>query len=121
MLKSLRQHSVLISYVLIIMGQGAFFIYLACNRLIARDEGFYLLASKLVATGQVPYLDFFYPQMPLLPYVYGTWMKVFGFEWHSGRMLSAVLSTLLGLLLQDLKLIDKNLHLLQSIDCKPGR
>jgi len=35
------------------------------------DEGWYLYASKLVFEGQLPYRDFAYTQMPLLPYVYG--------------------------------------------------
>ena len=35
------------------------------------DEGWYLYASKLVFLGQVPYRDFAYTQMPLLPYIYG--------------------------------------------------
>src|SRR5258708_6936446 len=35
------------------------------------DEGWYLYASRLVYRGQLPYRDFSFTQMPLLPYVYG--------------------------------------------------
>ena len=33
------------------------------------DEGWILTASKLVYEGKVPYKDFNYTQMPLLPYI----------------------------------------------------
>ena len=43
---------------------------LAWQRPIDGDEGYYGLAARLVAEGRTPYADFFYPQAPLLPYVY---------------------------------------------------
>ncbi|MFZ1685276.1 MAG: glycosyltransferase family 39 protein [Candidatus Zixiibacteriota bacterium] len=43
--------------------------YLAIFRYVDRDEGFYLSAALQVAGGKSPYLDFFFPQMPLLPYI----------------------------------------------------
>lgn len=60
------------------------------------DEGIYLLASKLVGAGRLPYLDFFYHQTPVLPYVYGAWMRIVGNTWTSGRALSAILAAALG-------------------------
>lgn len=75
------------------------FVPLSLQRLIAQDEGYYALAAKLVTQGRLVYRDFFYPQMPALPYVYGIWMKVFGFSWESGRALSAVLAVAIGLML----------------------
>jgi hypothetical protein len=75
-----------------------FFFFVSQHRFIAGDEGFYLLASRLVMQHKVPYLDFFYQQAPLLPYVYGLWMKLAGMSWFSTRILSALLSTILGLL-----------------------
>lgn len=68
-------------------------------RNIDGDEGYYLTASRLVMEGKIPYLDFFYPQMPLLPYIYGVWMSVFGFSYFAGRTLSAISSISVGLLL----------------------
>lgn len=43
--------------------------YLAVFRYVDRDEGFYLSAASSVAHGHTPYADFFFPQMPFLPYV----------------------------------------------------
>ena len=68
-------------------------------RFIDADEGFYLLASRLVLQHKVPYVDFLYTQAPLLPYIYGLWMRVFEESWPSARALSACLTTALGILL----------------------
>ena len=79
--------------------QCVLFVPMASLRLIDGDEGFYILAAKLVSQGKHLYTDFFYPQMPLLPYVYGLWMKLFGFSWYSARMLSALFAILTGVLI----------------------
>ncbi len=80
--------------------QFAFFLFLAFHRIVDSDEGFYLYASKLLgAHGTLIYRDIFYPQMPLLPFIYGGWMKLFGFNWYSGRALSALLTALTGTVL----------------------
>lgn len=55
------------------------------------DEGWYLYGSQLVFQGLLPYRDFAYTQMPLLPYIYGLPQLVV----HSlllGRLTSAVFS-----------------------------
>jgi hypothetical protein len=62
---------------------------------IERDEGFYLMASQLAAEGNHPYLDFFYPQMPYLPVVYGVLFKLADASLYTARTLSVILSTLL--------------------------
>lgn len=85
--------------IVIIVLQLLFFVPLAFSRIIAGDEGFYLIAAKQVSQGALPYIDFFYPQMPLLPFVYGSWMELFGASWKSARLLSAILTSLLGALL----------------------
>src|ERR1019366_5804668 len=61
----------------------------------------YLLASRLVLMHKRPYLDFFYNQAPLLPYVYALWMKCSAISWNSARIFSAWLTTLLGVLLYE--------------------
>ncbi|MGO9570243.1 MAG: ArnT family glycosyltransferase [Desulfomonilaceae bacterium] len=66
-------------------------------RLVDGDEGYYLLAARLVSEGKLPYRDFFFPQMPLIPYVYALWMKMTGISWHFARWLSAVFAVSLGL------------------------
>ncbi len=81
--------------------QLTFFAYVARHRFIDSDEGFYLLASRLVLMHKRPYLDFFYTQAPLLPYVYALWMKFAGVTWVSGKLFAALLTALLGTLLSD--------------------
>src|SRR5581483_11053387 len=48
---------------------------------------------------QKPYLDFFYNQAPLLPYVYAAWMKCTHLTWVSAKVFSALLTAFLGTLL----------------------
>ena len=81
------------------LAQLAFFAFVALHRFIDADEGSYLLASRLVLHNKKPYLDFFYNQAPLLPYVYGSWLRCTQASWISGKILSAVLTSLLGTLL----------------------
>src|SRR5271166_5753286 len=78
-----------------------YFWFVANHRFIDGDEGFYILASRLVMEHKAPYLDFFFAQAPLLPYAYGLWMKLFGISWFSARSFSATLTTILGLLIYE--------------------
>ena len=77
----------------------AVFFLSSRERLVDPDEGAYLLAAKLVLQGKVIYTDFFWPQMPLLPYAYGAWMKIVGTNWHTARAFSGFLGIAMGLLL----------------------
>ena len=89
--------------------QFGLYRYIALNRFIDRDEGFSLLASRLVLANKKPYLDFFFQQAPLLPYVYALWMKVAGVTWVSARMFAGVLTAILGtLLFEHVKHVTKN-------------
>ena len=81
--------------------QVAFFTFVALHRFVDGDEGFYLLASRLVLMHKKPYLDFFYTQAPLLPYAYALWMKFTGVSWVSAKIFSALLTALLGTLLYE--------------------
>ncbi len=54
------------------------------------DEGFHLLAARLVNAGKRVYLDFFYPHAPLYVYVIAAWMRVVGDTWRSVHALSAL-------------------------------
>jgi hypothetical protein len=83
----------------VVLAQLPVFVTLGMLRTADADEGFYLLASRLVNEGRLPYIDFMYIQMPLVPYVYGVWMKLFGLSWYAGRLLSALLATALGTLI----------------------
>ena len=84
---------------LALLSQIAFFSFVAQHRFIDLDEGSYLLASRLVLAHKRPYLDFFYNQAPLLPYVYAAWMKFTQISWISAKFFSALLTALLGTLL----------------------
>jgi 4-amino-4-deoxy-L-arabinose transferase-like glycosyltransferase len=81
--------------------ESCFFLFVSQQRFVDGDEGFYLLASRLVLHHKVPYIDFFYTQAPLLPYVYAIWLKAFGVSWVSARVFCAVLTAALGILLYD--------------------
>jgi 4-amino-4-deoxy-L-arabinose transferase-like glycosyltransferase len=56
------------------------------------DEGFHLVAARLVNDGKQPYLDFFYPHAPLWVYLMAAWMWIFGDTWRSVHVLSALLT-----------------------------
>jgi hypothetical protein len=65
-------------------------LWLAGERLIAQDEGFYTYSAQLILEGQHPYLDYFYPQMPFLPYLYALAGALGGTDWDTYRVLSAI-------------------------------
>lgn len=67
------------------------FFWQAYTRNVDGDEGLYLEAVRLVLQGKELYFDFFYQQMPLLPYVYAAWAKIFGLSLFSVRWLSVLL------------------------------
>lgn len=82
-----------------VLVQAAFFFSFAAIRIVDGDEGVYALTSVLVMRGKMLYQDLFYPQMPVLPYVYGAWMQAFGESWYAARFLSALFATATGTLL----------------------
>lgn len=67
-------------------------VVVSLTRFIARDEGFYLYAAKLILHGQIPYRDFFLPQMPLMPYLYAGWFSAFGTSWVAARLFAALIA-----------------------------
>ena len=78
---------------------AAFTLWMGQNRLIARDEGFYLYAARLVQEGFLPYRDFFFPQTPLSPMVYSAWFDLVGTGWKEARVFASLLTILSGALL----------------------
>jgi len=75
----------------------AFFSYLALRRPADVDEGFFLVFGKSIFEhGRHVYLDFFSPQMPLLPYLFGFIMNIFGYTWAAARIVCAVLAAGIG-------------------------
>jgi 4-amino-4-deoxy-L-arabinose transferase-like glycosyltransferase len=83
----------------VVGAQALVFGPLVAFRFLDGDEGVYAYASRLALHGHVPYRDFFYEQMPLLPYVYGSWIGIFGESWYAARSLSALAAAATGALL----------------------
>jgi hypothetical protein len=79
--------------------QALLFIFVAKHRFIDGDEGYFLLAARLVLLHKKPYVDFFFQQAPLLPYIYAAWLKCYQVSWAWARVLPALLSSLLGTIL----------------------
>lgn len=77
---------------------SAFLVPVAALRPLDEDEGYYALAAKLVTQGKTPYTSFWYPQAPLMPYVYGDWQRVFQESWYVLRGLSVLLIVALACL-----------------------
>lgn len=76
----------------------AWYGLLAFTRRIDADEGYFLFAARLVLQGQVPFVDFHYPQMPLQPYLLAGPLALWrGVTWVGGRMWAAVLATMCAL------------------------
>ena len=46
--------------------------------IVIGDEGWYLLAAANVLEGKVPYADFLFTQMPLVPYFYAAFVLLLG-------------------------------------------
>jgi 4-amino-4-deoxy-L-arabinose transferase-like glycosyltransferase len=82
----------------VVLIQAAVFVPVAFVRALDPDEGWYAYAAERTFHGQLPYRDFFFPQTPLLPYLYGAWFEVFGPSWYSGRGLSVLLTIATGTL-----------------------
>ena len=72
--------------------------YYAMVRSIDTDEGYYVSAARLVWEGKVPYRDFFFPQAPMLAYLYGWIWGVPPGSLVSMRLLSAGLTAATALL-----------------------
>ncbi|MBU1855533.1 MAG: hypothetical protein KKC28_00945, partial [Verrucomicrobia bacterium] len=57
-----------------------------------QDEGWYLYAAQLVASGQWPYVDFAFTQGPVMPLVYSWFEPVIrNFGLAGGRMITAII------------------------------
>src|SRR5208337_2580791 len=57
------------------------------------DEGFHILAARLIDAGKRPCLDFFFPQTPLNAYWNAAWMAIFGAKWRLVHAVAALVTT----------------------------
>ncbi len=62
---------------------------------IAMEEAAYTYAAKLVSEGKMPYTDFFYPQAPLLPYLYAPFQFILDDFLITSRFVSFFFSILI--------------------------
>ncbi len=97
-----RKNRILMALIILAFFAGT--LVLSRHRPIDGDEGYYATAARLVSEGQTPYLDFFYPQMPLLPYLYAPVYKLVGSSLAGMRLFSVAIGALSlflwGLILQ---------------------
>jgi 4-amino-4-deoxy-L-arabinose transferase-like glycosyltransferase len=84
---------------LILVSQLCLLLVFVFVRLIDHDEGAYLSAARLVKQGKLPYLDFFYPQMPYLPYALALVSDCGFSSLFCARLISALAGLLLSVLL----------------------
>lgn len=83
---------------LILISQLCLLLVFVFFRLIDYDEGLYLSYAQLVREGNLPYLDFFYPQTPYLPYLY-CMVSQYGFSsLFLGRLISAFMGLLISII-----------------------
>jgi hypothetical protein len=75
---------------------SAWLVPISLGRLIDADEGYLLMAARLVSEGHWPYRDFFLPQVPLLPAVFATVFAVFGRSWLVARVFSGLVAVAMG-------------------------
>jgi hypothetical protein len=85
-------------FLLLLGGLLAWLLPLAAERLIDGDEGYLLMAARLVSEGRWPYRDFFFTQTPLLPAVFGILFWGLGRSWLRARLLAGLIAVALGLL-----------------------
>src|SRR5882757_8790153 len=69
------------------------------RRAIDGDEGFYLMAARLISEGRHLYHDFFFIQAPVLPHVYAMWFALVKPGWHAGRAGAALIAVAGGVVL----------------------
>jgi len=77
-------------------GLSTWLLPISVGRLIDGDEGYLLMAARLVSEGQVPYRDFFLPQGPLLPVVFGAFFWGIGRSWLGARLLAGAIAVAMG-------------------------
>jgi 4-amino-4-deoxy-L-arabinose transferase-like glycosyltransferase len=90
--------------ILVALVSATVLIFLGHERMIDGDEGFYLMAARLISEGKRLYTDFFFPQMPFLGWTYGAWFWLTGRSWYGARLLCSLLATGTGLLVFELVL-----------------
>jgi hypothetical protein len=82
----------------VVAALATWLVPIALQRLVDGDEGYLLMASRLVSEGLLPYRDFFLPQGPVLPAVFGACFRLFGRSWYGARVLAVLIAVATGAL-----------------------
>jgi hypothetical protein len=86
-------------FVVTCLVEGTILGFQVMFRGVDADEGFYLMAGRRVLAGHRPYADFFFPQMPYLPFLHAAVFSVSDASLVAGRLVSAVAGAVLAGLL----------------------
>ncbi|HPN33045.1 MAG TPA: glycosyltransferase family 39 protein [bacterium] len=78
---------------------SSFSVSAAVMRFVDADEGYYLLAARLIHNGERLYRDFFYTQAPGLPYLFSVLFNLPGSAWLYARIFAAGLNVVCGLVI----------------------
>ncbi len=84
--------------IVVLVCLSAWLVPISLARLIDADEGYLLMAARLVGEGHWPYRDFFLPQVPLLPAVFAAVFAVLGRGWLAARLFSGLVAVAMGYL-----------------------
>ncbi len=87
------EHCRLSTFVFASVALGAALLAYSQTYAFAWDEGFHLMAAKLIGSGKRPYLDFVFAQTPLNAYWNAGWMKLLGEKWRAIHVIDAILTT----------------------------
>ena len=77
------------------------FVTYAVTWAFTPDEGYHLMAARLIASGKTPYIDFCFPQTPLNAYWNALWMRILGTNWHVPHFLAALFTVAAVVLIAD--------------------
>lgn len=87
-MKLLKSGNLLIIVLVVYVVVGAFWAF--AGR-IGSDDGWYLMTAMRVLEGKLPYRDFMFTQMPVLPFVYALPLYIFGPSVEVGRLTALAL------------------------------
>jgi hypothetical protein len=81
---------------IVVVGLLAWLLPISFGRLIDADEGYLLMAARLISEGHWPYRDFFLTQAPLVPVLFAGVFAAFGRSWLVARVFAGVLAVAMG-------------------------
>ncbi|MGC2661493.1 MAG: hypothetical protein WA324_26365 [Bryobacteraceae bacterium] len=74
----------------VVAGLAAIILVYSQTLSFAWDEGFHLLAAQLIDRGQLPYVDYCFPQTPLNAFWVAFWLHVFTDSWRVAHVVASL-------------------------------